>query len=82
MGKILYVCDRRACETCFIGCFHTNDIRHARDFMLTATGDFIQKDESLECDYDVVLSKKDDNTDHVLKREPEFSDQPGLALGA
>lgn len=65
MDKIFYVCDRRACETCFNGCFHTSDIRHARDFMLTKKGDFIQKDDSPECDYDAVLSKKYDHNSQI-----------------
>lgn len=34
---VLYLCDRKACETCSPECFHTTDIRHARNFAL-ATG--------------------------------------------
>ena len=31
---VLYLCDRRACETCRPTCFHTSDIRHAKHFAL------------------------------------------------
>lgn len=32
---ILYICDRRACDSCDqIECMHTRDIRHARNFEL------------------------------------------------
>ncbi|MEG2332811.1 MAG: hypothetical protein RSB62_11005 [Bacteroides sp.] len=33
-GKVLYICDRRACNQCNPECMHTNDISHAKDFEL------------------------------------------------
>ena len=34
VGDVLYLCDRRACETCHSNCEHTNDISHAVNFEL------------------------------------------------
>lgn len=30
--NILYLCDRRACETCSIECYYTKDVTHAKSF--------------------------------------------------
>lgn len=32
--KVLYICDRRACNKCNPECMHTNDISHAKNFEL------------------------------------------------
>lgn len=32
--RIFYLCDRRACDKCNLECFHTADIRHAKNFRL------------------------------------------------
>jgi len=32
--KILYLCDKRACETCHPDCTHTHDVTHAKNFRL------------------------------------------------
>lgn len=32
--KVLYICDRRACNKCDPECMHTSDISHAKDFEL------------------------------------------------
>ena len=39
--RVLYRCDRRACETC-CGCGLTSDIAHAASFRRTAAGDWIE----------------------------------------
>lgn len=41
--KVLFLCDRRACEKCNPDCTHTTDITHAVDFTTTIRGDFFQK---------------------------------------
>lgn len=41
--KVLFLCDRRACEKCNPDCTHTTDITHAADFATTVHGDFFQK---------------------------------------
>ncbi len=39
--RVLYRCDRRACETC-CGCGFTADIAHAASFRRNAAGDWIE----------------------------------------
>lgn len=34
--KVLYICDKRACDKCNEPCEHTLDIRHAKNFALVA----------------------------------------------
>lgn len=41
--NILYLCDRRACETCNILCNHTEDATHAKSFE-TVSGNLMEKD--------------------------------------
>ena len=41
--KVLFLCDRRACEKCNPDCTHTTDITHAADFATNMHGDFFQK---------------------------------------
>ena len=41
--KVLYECDRRACETCGHECHLTSDITHAVNFQETADGVFEEK---------------------------------------
>lgn len=44
--SIAYVCDEKACEECYDGehryCYHTCDIRHAKNFMEVEPGKFIE----------------------------------------
>lgn len=41
--KVLYECDRRACETCGDECHLTSDITHAVNFQTTQSGIFEEK---------------------------------------
>lgn len=41
--RVLYLCDRRACDTCSSTCKHTTDITHAADLVIDDHGDFWQK---------------------------------------
>lgn len=41
--KVLYECDRRACETCGDECHLTSDISHAVNFRQTVGGIFEEK---------------------------------------
>lgn len=41
--KVLYECDRRACETCGDECHLTSDIAHAVNFLQTPGGIFEEK---------------------------------------
>lgn len=53
--KILYLCDRRACETCHTECNHTEDIRHARNFQMTAGGTMREiEPDVIECTSELV----------------------------
>lgn len=36
--KILYICDRRACEKCNLNCCLTADVSHARNFERSLNG--------------------------------------------
>lgn len=38
--KILYICDRKACEKCSVCCNHTSDISHAKNFERREDGRF------------------------------------------
>lgn len=38
--RVLYLCDRRACQKCSPGCRLTPDVRHAANFELDETGCF------------------------------------------
>lgn len=44
-GDILYICDRQACQICYPYCFHTRDIRHAKNFEINefAQDSFIER---------------------------------------
>lgn len=46
VGKVLYICDRRACKTCDGDlCTHTTDIRHAANFIaIGEDGDYMEND--------------------------------------
>ena len=42
---IMFLCDRRACDTCLKECKHTSDIKHAENFQLSMGGkSFIEKE--------------------------------------
>lgn len=42
---IMFLCDRRACDTCLKECKHTSDIKHAENFQLSILGkSFIEKE--------------------------------------
>lgn len=41
-AKVLFECDRRACEKCNEECHLTADIRHAKNFKLSPLGIFIE----------------------------------------
>lgn len=43
-GKILYICDKQACENCsFPECYHTTDINHAYNFVKEELGNYVEK---------------------------------------
>ncbi|ADL03361.1 hypothetical protein [Lacrimispora saccharolytica] len=43
--NIMFLCDRRACDTCLKECKHTSDIKHAENFQLSMGGKrFIEKE--------------------------------------
>ena len=43
LRKVLYLCDRRACDHCGSShCSHTEDIRHAANFQIDGLGNFLE----------------------------------------
>ena len=42
--RIFYLCDRRACDSCDPWCHHTSNIRHAKAFVKTKNGDYVEKE--------------------------------------
>lgn len=49
--KFAFICDRRACDTCnYPTCTHTTDIKHAKNFVADAGGNYKELDEN-----DVVI---------------------------
>lgn len=42
---VLYVCDRRKCNTCNPECMHTEDVRHAKNFEVAEYGNMIMERE-------------------------------------
>ena len=45
MSKILFLCDKKACDICNKGCKHTSDIKHAINFE-NVCGDYIEKERN------------------------------------
>ena len=46
MQKVLFLCDRRACERCHPECKHTLDISHAKNFEIE-NGNYVEKVDPL-----------------------------------
>lgn len=42
---VLYICDRRRCDTCNPECNHTDDVRHAKNFEVQPCGGYIAEQE-------------------------------------
>lgn len=48
LGDIAYICDEKACDGCggvVRDCYHTTDIRHAKNFVELPGGKFIEHSE-------------------------------------
>jgi hypothetical protein len=50
--KVLYLCDRRACDECHTECDHTDDIRHARNYTIES-GCYIERQQKTLDDSDM-----------------------------
>ena len=46
MEEVAYLCDRKACKNCaYPNCKHTTDIRHAKNFEVSANGSYWEADD-------------------------------------
>lgn len=79
MDRVLYLCDRRACQICNKDiCSYTSDIRHAVNFEKFADGDYREKErtslDDIMASYycDVIMATN--NTDILIEKEEPHDD--------
>jgi hypothetical protein len=76
--KILYLCDRRACEKCENPeCHHTEDISHATSFEKNGNGDFFEVPKNRRISYAdrfMTLGEKKEIPRLMLQTQKEADD--------
>lgn len=65
-NKVLYICDRKKCETCREDCTHTQDIRHAKNFEKISPGVFRENKTGLYV-FRATMHMKERDLQHIAE---------------